>query len=170
MDEEDEGEFHPLMALATKHLVERNKILMKNANAGGKNLKYGGTGNWGAVRRDSRRRKHRLGRGGIVLTYEGEDGKVTPSHSRKPSKELKRSLKVIKEGASGAHAKVFAGEMDTSTDRKQRKEYGVLSLFSTAPVVTASHTRVAIKTPHRFISNGIGHSDVDSIGDGEMSQ
>ena len=63
------------MALATKHLVERNKILMKNER-GGKNLKYGGTGNWGAVRRDSRRRKHRLGRGGIVLTYEGEDGKV----------------------------------------------------------------------------------------------
>ena len=57
VDEEDEGEFHPLMALATKHLVERNKILMKNANAGGKNLKYGGTGNWGAVRRGSRRRK-----------------------------------------------------------------------------------------------------------------
>ena len=123
VDEEDEGEFHPLMALATKHLVERNKILMKNANAGGKNLKYGGTGNWGAVRRDSRRRKHRLGRGGIVLTYEGEDGKVTPSHSRKPSKELKRSLKVIKEGASGAHAKVFPPCMRDVMDELHVKKH-----------------------------------------------
>ena len=48
-----------------KHLLERNKILMKNATAGNKkNLKYGGTENWGVVRRDSRRKKQRLGGGG----------------------------------------------------------------------------------------------------------
>ena len=122
VDEDDGGEIHPLMALATKHLLEKNKILMKNA--GKKNLKYGGTGNWGIVRRDSRRKKQRLGHGGgIMLEYEDEDGKMKPHHSRKPSKELKRSLKVIKEGATGAQAKVFPPCMRDVMDELHVKKH-----------------------------------------------
>ena len=125
VDEDDGGEVHPLMALATKHLLERNKILMKNATAGNKkNLKYGGTENWGVVRRDSRRKKQRLGGGGgIMLEYEDENGKMKTYHSRKPSKELKRSLKVIKEGATGAHAKVFPPCMRDVMDELHVKKH-----------------------------------------------
>jgi DNA primase large subunit len=125
VDEDDGGGVHPLMALATKHLLERNKILMKNATAGNKkNLKYGGTENWGVVRRDSRRKKQRLGGGGgIMLEYEDENGKMKTYHSRKPSKELKRSLKVIKEGATGAHAKVFPPCMRDVMDELHVKKH-----------------------------------------------
>jgi DNA primase large subunit len=97
----DASDDHPMMVLATKHLLERNKELLKNQSG----LKYGGHGNWGIVRRDARWKKNRKGQSGILLEYEKDERGNTIS--RKPTKELKRIVKVIKEGASGAQAKVF---------------------------------------------------------------
>ena len=70
----------------------------------------------------------------------------------------------------GADATVFAGELDMRTETDKRTETSVedygrcaLSICCGIPSTTRSHARVALKTPHRFITDGIGHLDVDQI-------